>query len=183
MARIPEVQYEELDERQKKAYDEQVQKSGSVTNMKKVLLQSYDAYAAYMGWYDLYDKMNAFLGTRSSMIFCHSISTTNGCLLCSLYFIKDLRELGEDPNTLKLDDKEQALSDLGQQMVKDPNGVSDELFARLKQHFTDEQVVLLVAFAGFMIAYNAFNCVMDIDVDEKLIPYRQEFKNETWRDK
>lgn len=181
MARVPLANYEDAQGKIKEAFDYQINKSGSITNMKRVLLQSYEAYDAYMGWYTLYARMNEFLGDKDSMIFCHSISTTNGCLLCSLFFIKDLRDLGLDPNDLQLDEKEELLVAFGQQFVKDPNGVTDEMFDALRKYFSDEELVVLVAFAGQMMATNNFNAVLKVDVDDKLVPYEGEFKPETWR--
>lgn len=179
--RVPMVNYEDAQGKIKEAFDAQIKKSGSITNMKRVLLQSYEAYSAYMGWYTLYARMQEFLGERASMIFSHAISTTNGCLLCSLFFIKDLRDMGLDPNNIEFDDKENLLVEFGQQIVKDPNGVSDELFEKLRKYFSDEELVVLVAFAGQMMATNNFNAVLQVEVDERLTPYKGEFKPETWR--
>ena len=114
-------------------------------------------------------------------IFCHSISTTNGCLLCSLFFISDLRAIGEDPHDFTLDEREQLLADLGSSIVKNPNKVSDELFARLKTVFSDQEIVLLVGFAAQMIATNIFNSVLEIDVDERLVGLIPDFEPQTWR--
>jgi hypothetical protein len=59
--------------------------------------------------------------------------------------------------------------------------VSDELFAELKKHYTDQELVVIVGFAGQMIATNNFNSVFKIDVDQRLLPLVQEFKPATWR--
>lgn len=183
MARVKYVQYEEAQGRVKEAFDQQIAKSGSVTNMKKALLNSIDVYESYLTWYPLYARVNEIVGKRAAVIFAHSISTTNGCQLCSLFFISDLKALGEDPKNFALDEKEALIAQLGQQIVKDPNGVSDELIASLKKHFSDEELVVLVGFAGQMIATNNFNAVLKVDVDERLVPLIPEFEPETWRRK
>jgi alkylhydroperoxidase family enzyme len=62
----------------------------------------------------------------------------------------------------------------GRQLAIDPNGVSDELFVRLVDHFTDDQIVTLTAFGGLMVATNLFNNALRVDLDEYLEPYRKE---------
>ena len=95
MARVKLVEYGQAQGRVKEAFDQQIAKSGSVTNMKKALLNSIDVYDSYLTWYPLFARVNEIVGKRAAIIFAHSISTTNGCELCSLFFISDLRALGK----------------------------------------------------------------------------------------
>ena len=69
----------------------------------------------------------------------------------------------------------------GQAIVKDPTSVSDEIFDRLRKFFNDVEIVVIVGFAGQMIATNNFNSVLKIDVDQRLLPIINEFKPATWR--
>jgi hypothetical protein len=177
------IAYEETTGALKEAYDYQLKKSGGVSNMKRVLANSWPVYDAYMGWYTIFDRLLEVLGQRGAVIYSHAISTTNGCLLCSLFFIYDLRELGEDPKNLTLDAKEDLIVRLAGQIVKDPNGVNGELFAELKKYFNNEEIAVLVGFAGQMIATNIFNSVLEVDPDEKFLPIVGEFEPETWRTK
>ena len=97
--------------------------------------------------------------------------------------IRDLKAIGDNPKNLKLDEKEKLLSELGMQMVKDPNAVSDELINNLKKHFSDSEIVTIVGFAAQMMATNNFNAVLKIDLDDSLVPIADEFEKETWRAK
>lgn len=182
MARVKFVTRENLTGKNKEAYEEQLQKSGSVTNMKKALLNSFETYSAYMGWYTSYARLQEVLGERDSIIYAHAISTTNSCLLCSLFFISDLKDIGEDPDALSFDEKEEVLVELAEAIVKDPTDVPDALFDKLHTYFTDEEIVVIVGFAGQMIATNTFNSVLKIDVDARLKALEGEFKPATWRD-
>lgn len=181
MARVTLIEGEEAQGRAKEAFEYHLEKSGVVTNMKKALLNSMAVYDSYMTWYPLYEKVTEIVGDRAAVIYAHSISTTNECALCSLFFISDLRELGEDPNNFAMNDKEEMLAQLGRQIVKNPNEVSDELFAKLKATYTDEELVTLVGFAGQMIATNNFNSVLRVDLDQRLLPLKDDFKPENWR--
>ncbi|MDR2163343.1 MAG: hypothetical protein LBO70_05305 [Clostridiales Family XIII bacterium] len=183
MARVGYKRYEDATGELKEAYDALLSKSGNITNMKLVLGNSWTVYDAYIGWYRVWDKLVEVVGERAAIIFAHSISTTNGCILCSLFFIQDIKDLGENPADLVLDEKETLLVELGQTAVKNPNGVSDALISDLKKYFNDEELVVIVGFAGEMIMYNVFNSILDVDVDDRLLPIKGEFKPETWREK
>ena len=51
----------------------------------------------------------------------------------------------------------------------------------MRKFFNDQELVVIVGFAGQMIATNNFNSVFKIDVDKRLLPLVQEFKPATWR--
>ena len=181
MARVSLKQPEELTGEARKAYEE-LDAAGKITNMKLVMLQDYGTYKAFMGWYDSWESLEKAVGLRAATIYAHSISTTNGCLLCSLFFISDLRKLGLDPNNFETKENEKLLQKLGQQIVKDPTKVSNELLDGLRKFYTDEQIIIIVGFGAQMQATNNFNSVLGVDVDKRLLPLRDQFKPATWRD-
>jgi alkylhydroperoxidase family enzyme len=135
-----------------------------------------------MGWYDAWESLEKTVGLRAATIFAHSVSTTNGCLLCSLFFISDLKALGLDPNNFETSENEKLLQQLGQQIVKDPTKVPDELFEGLRKFYTDEQIIIIVGFGAQMQATNNFNSVLGVDVDKRLLPLKELFKPATWRE-
>lgn len=181
MARVNLKLPNELSPESKKAYDE-LEAAGKVTNMKLVMLQDYGTYLAFMGWYDAWGSLEKTVGLRAATIYAHSVSTTNGCLLCSLFFISDLKELGLDPNNLELEENEKLLQQLGQQIVKDPTKVSDELLDGLRKYYTDTEIIIIVGFGAQMQATNNFNSVLGVDVDKRLLPLKDQFKPVTWRE-
>ncbi len=180
MARVKFAEKKDVTGEALKAWEEQ-EANNNLTNMKKAMLLDYATYDAYMGWYTSWNRLVEVIGLRAATIYAHSISTTNSYQLCSLFFISDLKALGIDPNSIKFEAHEELLSQLGQQIVKDPTAVSDEMWAELKKFYSDEELVVIVGFAGQMIATNNFNSVMKIDVDQRLIPIKDEFKPATWR--
>ena len=181
MARVKLKTPEELDPQSKAAYDD-LNSKGKITNMKLVMLQDYGTYLAFMGWYDSWASLEKTVGQRAATIYAHSVSTTNGCQLCSLFFISDLKALGLDPGNLVLEENEKLLQQLGQQIVKDPTKVSDELLDGLRKFYTDTEIIIIVGFGAQMQATNNFNSVLGVDVDERLLPLKGEFKPATWRD-
>ncbi|MCR5691653.1 MAG: hypothetical protein K6G62_05485 [Eubacterium sp.] len=181
MARVKLKEANELTGQAKEAY-EKLEAAGKITNMKLVMLQDYGIYKAFMGWYDSWESLVEVVGLRAATIYAHSVSTTNGCLLCSLFFISDLRELGLDPNNFKTAENEKLLQELGQQIVKDPTKVSDQLLEDLRKFYTDQEIIVIVGFAAQMQATNNFNSVLGVDVDERLLPLKEYFTPATWRE-
>lgn len=181
MARVKFITAEEVTGKAKEAYEDLASK-GKLTNMKQALLQDYATYEAFMGWYPSWNRLVEVIGEKAATIYAHAVSTTNGCLLCSLFFISDLKALGLEPSELKFDEKEELLVQLAQQIVKDPTAVKDETIDGLKKYFSDNEIVVIVGFAAQMIATNNFNSVLQIDVDDRLLPIRDEFKPATWRE-
>ena len=181
MARLNLLQPNELTGDAKKAYEDLASRN-KVTNMKLVMLQDYGTFLAYMGWYDSWASLEKIVGLRAATIYAHAVSTTNGCMLCSLFFISDLQDLGLDPDALVLEENEEALVKLGQQIVMDPTNVSDELLYSLRQWYSDQEIIAIVGFASQMQATNNFNSVLGVDVDERLLPIKEKFKPATWRE-
>lgn len=153
-------------------WDEQVERHGRMTNMKRTLAHSPAALQALMEWYPLRDAVEPFLGARLTTLFAHAVSVQTDCLICSTFFRRILKEAGENPDELKLDAKEQVVCDFGRQLAKDPNNVSDELYGKLAAFLKPREIVDLVAFGGLMIATNVFNNALKVDLDDYLEPYR-----------
>ena len=107
MARVALTELKDLEGKAKEAYAE-LDANNKVTNMKKALLNDYATYDAFMAWYTSWARLVEVVGERAATIYAHSVSTTNGCLLCSLFFISDLKALGIDPEEFEMDDTEEA---------------------------------------------------------------------------
>jgi len=157
-------------------FEDQVLRNGRITNMKRTLLHSVPAFDAYMSWYTLRDEIEPFMGGRGVMIFSHAISMQSECLICSTFFRRYLIDAGEDPANLTFNAKEQVLVDFGRQVARASNDVSDELYARLQEHFDEAQILKLTAFAGIMIATNILNNVLRVPLDDYLTTYRDREK-------
>jgi alkylhydroperoxidase family enzyme len=174
MARIPPLSEAEAVPEARRLLEQQRAAHGRVTNMKRTLAHAPAALRALMEWYPLRDAVLPFLGERLTTLFAHAVSAQTDCLICSTFFRRLLAQAGEDPDALRLDDREEAVVAYGRQLARDANGVSDELFARLARHLQPDQVVALTAFGGLMIATNLFNNALRVDLDEYLQPFRKQ---------
>ncbi|WP_026668982.1 carboxymuconolactone decarboxylase family protein [Butyrivibrio sp. AE3006] len=171
MAYISQLKYENAPEKTKKVIDEWVKEHGPLTNMKETLIHSLPAFHALMEWFPLEEDIESFLGERAVNFFCYAISTTNDCLLCSVFFKKILDDAGIDFETFDFTEEEKILIDYGRAIVKDANSIPPEIFDRLHEKWNEEQIVSITAFATIMIATNIINKTLQIELDEELIPY------------
>ena len=171
MARIIPIEYDKLNKEQKAGYDGQVNRFGRITNMKKTLLHNVKSFNVLMEWYDLRDEAAQFLSDREINIYCYAISAENGCVICSTYFRKYLKDNGTDPDAFSPTAREQLLIDYGKKCLIDAHSIDDTLFSKMKEYWSDSQIVVLTAFAGMMIATNLINNALDVDLDNYLFDY------------
>lgn len=172
MARIPPLEREHAPADVRARYDDQIKQHGRVTNMKRTLGHEPAAFDALMTWYPLRERVASFLGDRDTYVFAHAISTQNDCLICSTFFRRIFIDAGDDPDTWTLTERQRLLVDYGRQLADDPRGVDEALYERLARDFTPQQIVVLTAFGGLMVATNLFNDALRVDLDEVLQPYR-----------
>lgn len=174
MTFLPITSYDGLGPAAKAASDHQVETHGGrITNMKATLLSHVPSFTAYMEWYTLRDELVPFIGERAVSLFSYAISDANDCLVCSVFFRRILIDNGEDPDAPQVTEAEQLLIDWGRLIAVAPGAIPDEMYARLEKAFNPQLRVLLVAFAGQMIATNLFNMVGRVPLDEVLYDYRK----------
>ena len=101
------------------------------------------------------------------------ISSGNDCLVCGTFFRRILIENGEDPDALKLSEKEETIWNFARAMAKDFHNIPAELYDELDSYYSEEQMIQLIAFAGQMYATNVFVTTAKVDLDEILINYRK----------
>ncbi len=172
MSRISHVDYETASPQIRQAWDKVIEKHGSVSNMKAVLLHSPTALNAVLEWYSLYARVKPVLGQRLTILFCDAISRENVCQLCASYMRKGIIEGGEDPEKLILSERDKVIIGFGRKLAADPNRITDEEFSKLHDYLTEAQIVELTAFGALMIVNNVFNNALRIDIDDVLAEYR-----------
>jgi alkylhydroperoxidase family enzyme len=173
MPRVEPLEYENAPPDARAAADAHVRGHARMTNMKRTLLHSLPAFNALMEWYPLRDTVQPFLGERLTTLFAHAISAETDCLICSTFFRRMLIQTGENPERLRLDDRETAVLEFGRALAVSPFTVPVELYHRLASHFQPAQIVALTAFGALMVATNVINNALEVELDEYLQPYRK----------
>lgn len=173
MARIAPLQDHEIPPDSRPEFERQLAAHGRVTNMKRTLARNGVAFEALMWWYPLHDAVRAFLGARATLVYVLAISEQVECVVCSTYFRRHLIDSGENPDQLALDEREEALAELGRQLARDAKAIDDALMNRISAFLAPDQVVTLIAFGAMMLATNVFINTLDVDLDEYLYGYRK----------
>jgi hypothetical protein len=172
MARIAPVKEAEAEPSVKAAFEKHIQEyNGRITNMKATLGHSLLAFEVYMQWYPLYQEVEKILGKRLAYLYAYSISKAADCPLCSVFFRKIIIDAGEVPESPSLTVSQKTIIDFGSSIAKCQGNIADHVYAAVAKHYTDRDVILLIAFAGQMIATNIFNNVIETDIDDYLTPY------------
>jgi hypothetical protein len=108
---------------------------------------------------------------QGAYLFAWSISNAADCPLCSIFFRRIMMDAGEKPEALDLNEYEKTLLAFGDAIGKNKGHLTDETYINLAQHQNEEEMVVLIAFAGEMIATNIFNNVVETEIDTYLAPY------------
>ena len=172
MARIEPVNRESAPLSVQEAFEKHVAAyHARITNMKSTLGHSLLAFDVYMQWYPLYEKVKAIVGERAAYLYAWSISNASNCPLCSTFFRKIMVDAGENPENLVLEAYEEKLLDFGSAIAQHKGCIANHVYNTLSQYHNAEEMVVLIAFAGQMIATNIFNNVIETDIDTYLEPY------------
>jgi hypothetical protein len=177
MARVKPLTTTEVAPSVKLAFEKHVREyGGRITNMKATLGHSVIAFEAYMQWYPLYAEVERILGKRMASLYAHSISCAADCPLCSTFFRKIIIDSGETPETVELTESQKNILDFGSGITKHKGNIADDLYNSVAVDYKENEIVILVAFAGIMIATNIFNNVIETEIDEYLSGYRSNMK-------
>jgi len=177
MARIQPLSTKEISPSVKVAFERHVQEyGGRITNMKATLGHSLIAFEAYMQWYPLYTEVEKILGKRMASLYAHSISCAADCPLCSTFFRKIIIDSGEAPEKLELSESEKDVLNFGSGITKHKGNIANYLYNAVAAKYNETEMVILIAFAGIMVATNVFNNVIETEIDEYLSAYRSNMK-------
>lgn len=183
MARIEPIQQQSFSPSIRVAFERHILRfQGYITNTQSVLCHSLPAFEAYMQWYPLYEELEKLLGDRMARLYAYSISCASDCTLCSIFFRKLIIQSGENPESLQLSSDERKIVDFGSSVAKCKGNITDHVYNSLSYHYSKNDMVLLVAFAGQMIATSVFNNVVEIDLDPELESYQPPIIS-IWRNK
>ena len=172
MARIKPVKDDAILPSVKQAFEKHVTEyKARITNMKATLGHSLPAFEIYMKWYVLYDEIEKILGKRLAYLFAYSISFASNCPLCSTFFRKIIIDAGENPENLTLTPQEEKVLEFGSSIAAAQGSISDKVYNDVAAIYDQEEMVVLIAFAGQMIATNVFSNVIETDIDEYLADY------------
>lgn len=172
MARIQPISEQEVSPSLKVAFERHIEEyNARITNMKATLGHSLLAFEIYMQWYPLYVQVEKILGRRLAYLYAYAISKASDSPLCTTFFRKIIIDAGERPENLFLSTSQKDVVDFGSSIAKYQGNISDHLYERVAEAYSKTDMVILIAFAGQMIAQSVFNNATETDIDEYLIDY------------
>ena len=172
MARIKPLSENDITPPIKQAFENHIKNyQARITNMKSTLGHSLLAFDVYMQWYALYADVEKILGKRLSYLYAYAISYASDCPLCSTFFRKIIIDAGEKPENLELSPFDEQVLEFGSTIASHNGNIPDNVYNPLAAQFNETEMVILIAFAGQMIATNIFNNVIETDIDEYLSNY------------
>lgn len=178
MARIEPISGSDITPLLRQAFEKHVKDyNARITNMKATLGHSLLAFEVYMEWYPLYEEVEKILGKRLAYLFAYSISYASDCPLCSTFFRKIIIDAGETPENLQLTSFEQKVLDFGSSIAKSQGHIPENLYGDVATQYDKKDMVVLIAFAGQMIATNIFSNVTETDIDQYLFDYLPSVKD------
>jgi hypothetical protein len=172
MARIKPLDRNNLAPAVKEAFEKHVaEHDATITNMKATLAHSLLAFDVYMQWYPLYEKVQALVGDRAASLYAYYISYAYKSPLCSKFLRRIIIKKGANPEELVLNDHERKLMNFGSAIASHKGCIADIVYEDLAKYHNHEEMVVLTAFAGQMVATNIFSNVTETDIDTYLLDY------------
>ena len=177
MARVRDIQINEVPEAVQPVYQRFSQEYGPFLNQVKVFAHRPPALKHIMGLLlDLADE--ALLPKRYLEIALVVVSKLNECTYCVAHHAPRLSEQGLSIDTVSnileddcpgLDAVDRLFRDYAIQVTEKPQYMGDAIFDELKKHFSEEQIVeltLRTALCGF---FNRFNDALQIGMEDGIL--------------
>lgn len=109
---------------------------------------------AFLSWYALKDDVEPYIGERAVSLFCYAVSEAAGGAGPAQHFRRILVDSGDDPDDPVVTETEQLLLHWGRLIATTPHAIPADVAARVEAAFSPALRMLLVAFAGQVIAMN-----------------------------
>jgi uncharacterized peroxidase-related enzyme len=125
---------------------------------------------------DLADE--SLLPKRYLEIALVAVSRLNECTYCVAHHAPRLVDQGLSPTTVAgilepecegLDETDRLVRDFAVEVTMRPQTMRDGIFDRLKQHFSEEQIVELTLRIGLCGFFNRFNDALQIDMEDGVL--------------
>jgi hypothetical protein len=177
MPRVKPISENEFSPSIKIAFERHLEQSNDcVTNMKATLAHSLLSFEVYMQWCPLYMQVERILGKRLAYLYAYAITKEAECKLCIAFFRKRIVEGGECPDNFSVTTDQKQLLDFGSGIAKYKGRIADHIYNGVGKKYSNAEMVVLVAFAGQMMATSIFNNVIEVEVDEFLVDYLEPVK-------
>jgi hypothetical protein len=177
MARIQPVKQDNWSPAIQVACNRHLEQYGeAISNTRATLAYSLPAFEVYSQLNLLYGQVENLLGQRLTDLFAYSIARSSDCRICIAYFRKKIAARGDNPDQPDLNPDQAVLIEFGSSIARYKGKIADHVYNRAAKLFAPQEIVLLVAFAGQLLATAFFNNVLETDIDSHLQEFELHFK-------
>jgi uncharacterized peroxidase-related enzyme len=177
MARVRDIPAHEVSADVRPVYERFAREYGPFLNQVKVFAQRPPVLKHIMGLLlELADE--ALLPKRYLEIALVVVSRLNECEYCVVHHAPRLVDQGLaavtvarilDPDCPGLDAVDRLVRDYAVQVTTQPNRIREDLFAGLRQHFTEPQIVELTVRAALCGFFNRVNDALQIGLEDGVL--------------
>lgn len=185
MARIELADRNTLPEEFKERFDVIEKSNGYIPNSYMQLAHRPPILKALMDLSKAVIRDEGTLDRGFRFLIAYISSRTAGCQFCQAHNISSAARWGISDDKLNaiwdyetsplFTDAERAAFDYARGASVVPNAVSDEIFARVKQHYSTPQIVEMTAVIALFGWQNRFNDTLHTDLDQHTLDWAAQF--------
>ena len=185
MARLETVDPSTLPADFKERFDVVRSSNGYIPNSYLTLAHRPPVLKALMDLSKAVIRDEGTLDRGFRFLIAYISSSTAGCQFCQAHNISSAQRWGIQEERLnaiwEYEDSplftpaEKAAFDVARAASLVPNAVTDEMFDRLKQHYTSAQIVEIVTVISMFGWFNRFNDTLRVDLDQHTIDWASKF--------
>lgn len=173
MARVRDIDIEDVSEEIKPIYRDFTTNYGPFANQAKVLAHRPIIFKHMMSML-LEISKNPIIEKRYLEIAILAVSAINKCNYCIAHHAPNLISIGLSKKTVEnildkdcydLNELDLLVRDYAVQITRDHNKVSDNQFQKLRNYFSEEQMVELTFRITLCTFFNKFNDVMQLEME------------------
>ena len=179
MARVKDIEINEVSKEIRSIYKKFIENYGPFSNQAKVFAHRPIIFKYMMSMLmEMADK--PIIDKRYLEIAIVSVSAVNKCNYCVAHHAPNLISEGFsnitvdnilETDCLGLEPLDILVRDYAVQITKDHNKVPDNQFEKLREHFSDEQMVELTFRITLCTFFNKFNDVMQLEMEDSQLLY------------
>lgn len=174
MARVRDIEIEDVSKDLQPIYKRFSEDYGPFLNQVKVFAHRPPALRHIMGML-LENAADPIVDKRYAEICVVVVSKLNECEYCVAHHAPRLVEQGLGPEVVEailqpdcpgLDDKDRLVRDYAVAVTNNPGRIRDAVFERLREHFSEAQIVELTLRTVLCGFFNRFNEALQIEMED-----------------
>ncbi|WP_170182010.1 carboxymuconolactone decarboxylase family protein [Phreatobacter stygius] len=185
MARLGHADRNTLSDEFQERFQTIERSNGYIPNSYMILAHRPPILKAFMDLSKAVIRDEGTLDRGFRFLVAYISSSTAGCQFCQAHNIQSAARwgIGEDRLNAIWDYEESDLFDQGEKAAFDlaraasivPNAATDEIFGRLKQHYSTAQIVEIVAVISLFGWLNRFNDTLHTELDQHTLDWAATF--------